>query len=148
VNQPVDCRSRLLDDRAASGDEDVRLLLGHLSQTDDEIADPACVSVVTADVSLRHGVLEAVEVQDSPVAVDQIAHEPVLESIDLDEIRDRPSRVARRVQDAHYEIPPGDPFASARFAIHPDGRDEHAGALLRVIVEPLVPEGRPEVLDL
>src|SRR5207245_2768296 len=94
--QPADKRvdrfARIADNRAARGNQDVRLPLPDLAEALDDVARACGPAMVTILLHLGDGVLEAEQIKKLAAAVNQVTHACDALAVDLDEIRHRAPR--------------------------------------------------------
>src|SRR5881394_1696680 len=84
------------DHRTARGDEEIRFPRRDLPQTRHYVARARGVAVIAILLRLRDSVLQAEQIEDAAIAVDEIAGAGDALTIGLDQIRDSAARVARR----------------------------------------------------
>src|SRR5262249_703418 len=92
---------RVSDDGSARGQQHVRLARRDLAQASDEFTRPGRVSVISARLRLRNGILQAGEIEQLAIAVDQIACAGDALPTELKPVRYGSARVTRRSDDFH-----------------------------------------------
>src|SRR5437667_10017206 len=74
AGERVDRLARIVDNRTARWDQDIRLPLRDLAQALNDVARAGSPAVVTIFLDLRNRVLETEQVEDSTVSIDQVAN--------------------------------------------------------------------------
>ena len=89
---------------AAGGNEDVWFFCRDVAEALDQLAHAPGPSVITADIRFCDGVLETVQIEQLPVAINQVADESIIDAADLRQIRYRTTGISGRVN--HFELDP------------------------------------------
>ena len=135
ANENVDRLARIVDNRSASRNQDVGLPLRDLAQALNDVARAGGPAMVTIFLDLRNRVLQAEQVEDSTVSIDQVANAGDSLAIDFNQVRYRAPRVPRGFDHLNREILPDNRIAVTDGPGEQDRIRENAAGLIGVIVE-------------
>src|SRR5207248_1169242 len=111
AGERVDRLARIVDNRTARWDQDIRLPLRDLAQALNDVARAGSPAVVTIFLDLRNRVLETEQVEDSTVSIDQVANAGDSVAVDCNEVRYRAPGVAGGFDHLNREILPDNRIA-------------------------------------
>lgn len=123
----------------------VRLPLRDLPQARNYVSGAGCIAVIAIFFGLGNGILQAEEIEDAAIAVNEIAYASNAFPVRSEEIGDGAARVAGRVTNFNIEIVPRNVIPAVHTSARTNRRHQNPRTLIRVVVELRVL--RPECRD-